>query len=209
MRITVVVALALTVLVARSARGDLDGDEFESATWRVRLTAPRGWLLSETASYPNVLLWMTHRSPRAKMIFSAERLPAPVGAFDYARQTVARLLELGFRVGRPQLHASTGAYWMDLDTRDKALRQAFLVSGMTGYTLTLVVDGSRGRSQHLRAFDSVLRSIQLLRDAPATPDAGPGSKDRPAGPGAFDAGTGPASDVPPPAQSEVPPAEVR
>jgi hypothetical protein len=158
------VAALLVAGLATGAAADLDGSTYESATWQVRLTAPRNWQLSERTSYPNVLLWMSRRSPRGRMLFSAERLPAGEGALEYARRSAEKLATLGFRVRAPQLHSATGAYWIELENRTAFLRQAFLVSGQTGYTLTLAADSARDRSQHLRAFDATLRSIRAVRE---------------------------------------------
>jgi hypothetical protein len=73
---------------------------------------------------------------------------------------------MGFRVRVPQLHAATGAQWIDAENGTSFVREAFLVAGHLGYTLTLAADSSRARSQHLRAFDAALRSIRLLGQAP-------------------------------------------
>jgi hypothetical protein len=157
---------------ASPARADVNGDTFVSTAWRVRLTAPRGWQISERSSYPNVLLWMMRRSPRGRMLLSAEHLPPGQTVMAYAERTAGKLERLGFRVRAPQLHSSTGAYWIDADNGTSFLRQAFLVAGGTGYTLTLASESNRIRSQHLRGFDSALRTLRVLQ-----PDETPAAKD--------------------------------
>ena len=150
---------------APAARGDIDGDTFVSRDWRVRMTAPRNWQLTDKTAYPSVLLRMVRRAPDGKMLLTAEKLDAGVDAQAYATRT-ARLLEtMRFEVRAPQLHASTGAYFIDLRRGDFFLRQAFLVAGGIGYSLTLSAPDNRTRSQHLRAFDAALRSLQILGDA--------------------------------------------
>ena len=69
----------------------------------------------------------------------------------------------------PQLHSATGAYWIDCDRARRYLRQAYLVAGGIGYTLTLSADDAQRRGQHLRAFDSALRSIRIVTIAPRRP----------------------------------------
>jgi hypothetical protein len=160
-----VIALVALVLGGRSASADLTGDRFKSQKWRVSLTGPKGWQLSDHASYPSILLWMAHRRPEARMLFSAEELVDVKDAQTYATQTAARLEKLGFRVRAPQLHSATGAYWMDFDDGKHFLRQALLVPSQLGigYALTLSAPDMRTRGSLLRAFDYTLRSIVPVR----------------------------------------------
>lgn len=155
-------ALAIAV-VAAAARADIDGDQFESMGWRVRMTAPKNWQLTEQTSYPNVLLWMVRHGPDGKMLLSAERVKKGEDGQAYANRTAKLLDRIGFEARAPQLHAATGAYWIDLDNGHVYLRQAFLVADGIGYALTLSARDGRTRSQHLRAFDYALRSIRPIR----------------------------------------------
>lgn len=170
---TLAVALMLALAFGLpEARADLTGDTYESEDWRVSLRGPKGWKLSDDRSYPSILLWMVHRSPDARMLFSAEILVDVKDAQDYAAKTAARLEKLGFTVRAPQLHSATGAYWMDFDDGKQFLRQAVLVPSQQGigYSLTLSAPGTSSRGQLLRAFDYTLRSIIPVRtkqtDAP-------------------------------------------
>jgi hypothetical protein len=163
-------AIAIAALFAlhiglNSARADLAGSTFESEEWRVSLTGPKGWKLSDDTSYPSILLWMVHRRPDARMLFSAELLVDVKDAQAYANRTAERLKKLGFNVRAPQLHSATGAYWMDFDDGKHFLRQALLVPGQLGigYSLTLSAPEMRARGQLLRAFDDTLRSIVPVR----------------------------------------------
>lgn len=154
--------LALVLLVRiEIARADLDGATFRSEEWKVSIEAPKGWQLSENTSYPSILLWMVHRSPDARMLFSAEPLPKMKNSQSYALETVKKLEALGYRVRTPQLHSATGAYWVDFDDGEHFLRQAVLVIEETrlGYSLTLSAPDLRTRGQFLRAFDFSLRHI--------------------------------------------------
>lgn len=157
-----VVAIALAAAAA-PVRGDIEGEQFQSGAWRVRLSAPRGWQLTEKTAYPSVLLRMVRRAPDGKMLLTAERIKPGTDARAYALKTAELLKQMGFEVRAPQLHSSTGAYFVDSDRGGSFLRQAFLVSGTIGYSLTLEAPSNRIRSQHLRAFDYTLRSIQTLR----------------------------------------------
>jgi hypothetical protein len=204
--VALVCALLMLAVASPVARADLEGAEFFSPEWRVRLTAPKYWQLSERSSYPSVLLWMSRRAPRGKMLFAAERLPAPETARAYAARTAKKLSALGFRVRAPQLHSASGAYWFDFENDKSYLRQAFLVAGPVGFTLTLSADDPRTRSQHLRAFDSALRSITPQKDTPVTPEGAPEPEVGPAkSPGAeppTDGSPPPTDGAPPPVDDE-------
>jgi hypothetical protein len=166
-----------TSVFAGSARADIDGDRFESETWRVSMKAPKNWQLTETTSYPSILLWMVRRTPDGKMLLSAEKLDASMDALAYAKATSTLLEKRGFRVRAPQLHASTGAYLIDFDNEKTFLRQALLVTNGVGYALTLSAKDTRTRSQHLRAFDYALRKIRPMRKSSKDEEAPPGSAD--------------------------------
>jgi hypothetical protein len=158
--------LAIALVASASARAEIEGDRFESRPWRVRMSAPRNWQLTEQTAYPNILLRLVRRAPDGKMMLAVERLAPGVTAQNYARRTADILRSMRFEVRSPQLHASTGAYFVDSQGQGAFLRQAFLVAGGIGYSLTLSAPDNRTRSQHLRAFDYALRSIQILRPPP-------------------------------------------
>lgn len=184
MRASLLVALALLAIAAAPARADIEGEQFQSGAWRVRLTAPRGWQLTEKTAYPSVLLRMVRRAPDGKMLLTAERVEAGTDARTYAMKTVELLKKMNFEVRVPQLHSSTGAYFIDSHRGDSYLRTAFLVSGTIGYSLTLECASNRIRSQHLRAFDYTLRSLQILRpeEVPAAIEADKKKKEQTAPP---------------------------
>jgi hypothetical protein len=161
-----IAALAVAIssaLAGGTARADIDGDRFESADWRVRMTAPKNWQLTEHTSYPTILLWMVRHAPDGKMLLSAERVKKGEDALAYANRTSQLLGKVGFTLRAPQLHAATGAYWIDFDNGKRFLREAFLVVDGIGYALTLSAKDTRTRSAHLRAFDYALRSIRPMR----------------------------------------------
>jgi hypothetical protein len=165
-------ALALQVLVAvlastlgAPAQADLQGDHFESLDWKIRLHAPSNWRVTERTGYPNVLLRLSRRDPDGKIFLSAEKVEKGTDVLRYAGRTTRVLAAIGFSVRAPQLHNATGAYWIDADNGHSYLRQAYLVAGGIAYALTLAAPDSRTRSQHLRAFDAALRSLQPLTDA--------------------------------------------
>lgn len=160
---------ALVVMVlAMPAPAEIDGNSFHSTTWRIHISAPAGWSLSDQSSYPSILLWMYRWDAPGKMLLSAEHLRQKQTSLQYAQETSSALRVLGFRVGTPQLHAATGAYWIDVDRGAVYLRQALLVSGSIGYSLTLSAPSSATLKQYVRAFDSALRSIKIDRELSAT-----------------------------------------
>jgi hypothetical protein len=164
-------ALAVALLAASPApaRADIEGSEFESSAWRVRMSAPKNWAITEKTAYPNILLRLVRRAPDGKMMLAVERLAPGVDALAYAERTAGILRSMRLQVRPPQLHSSTGAYFVDSQGDGAFLRQAFLVAGGVGYSLTLSAPDNRTRSQHLRAFDYALRSIQILRPGEALP----------------------------------------
>ena len=165
MRIGLLLLFLGTAAISGLAHADLDGEIYSSEEWRVSLKTPKAWRLSERSSYPNILLWMTHRQPNARMLFAAEMLPEEQDSQSYALLAVKKLEQLGFRVRAPQLHSATGAYWMDFDNGESFLRQAVLVPAESGigYSLTLSAETLRARGQMLRAFDFSLRSLKPKR----------------------------------------------
>ena len=176
--------LAVATLLAWSgfAAAEIDGDRYRSKPWKVRMSAPKDWQISEQTSYPNVLLWMVRRNPAGRMLLTAEKHTAKIDALAYATRTIEVLENMGFTVRKPQLHSATGAYWIDFDNcREPSkgcegkmfLRQAFLVVDDIGYALTLAADDSRTRGRHLHAFDYALRSIRIDRDKSANPTPPP------------------------------------
>ena len=156
-------AVLALILGVGAASADIEGEQFQSGVWRVRLSAPRGWQLTEKTAYPNVLLRMVRRAPDGMMLLSAERIQPGTDARAYAMKTAEALKTMRFDVRPAQLHSSTGAYFVDSHRGDSYLRQAFMVSGTIGYSLTLEAPSNRVRSQHRRAFDYTLRSVQILR----------------------------------------------
>ena len=186
--IAVALASTLVALPHANARADIEGQEFESSAWSVRMTAPKNWQLTEKTAYPNILLRLARRAPDGKMMLAVERLAPGVTALAYAERTASILRGMRFQVRSPQLHSSTGAYFIDSQGSGASLRQAFLVAGGVGYSLTLSAPDNRTRSQHLRAFDYALRSIQIRRPRDV----------RPAGAGVFPA---------PPSEPDPPPGE--
>lgn len=149
------------------------GNRYQSKQWGLRITAPANWYLSQQTSYPDILLWMYRPNPPGKMLLSAEELDDRLTSLQYAERTASTLAKLKrpkFKVGSPQLHAATGAYWIDFDDGETYLRQALLVSGNVGYSLTLSAAGEKLRQQHVRAFDYALRRIRLDRKRTQTSD---------------------------------------
>ncbi|MEM9490615.1 MAG: hypothetical protein AAGC55_15825 [Myxococcota bacterium] len=175
--------------IAPSAHAELEGDRFiADKPWRIRISAPANWRPSEQRSYASVclratataqttectrsarnrsqssiLLWMHRLAPAGEMLLAAERLQSVLTSRQYAEQIGAALAELGFTVQTPQLHAATGAYWIDFDNGTMFLRQAVLVAAGHGYSLTLSAGDQRTLAKHLRAFDYALRSIRITR----------------------------------------------
>lgn len=162
-------AALLVLLFTSRTYADLDGGNYKSDEWNVRVRSPKGWQVSDHSTYPGVLLWMLRHEPNARMLFSAEKLATKTdyrkNTQTYATEIAKRLESLGYTVRAPQLHSATGAYWMDFDDGKSFIRQAVLIpkDKNFAYTLTMSADDALIRSQLLRVFDYSLRSIKPLR----------------------------------------------
>lgn len=168
MRTVAWLAMGLLLLGGSSSRAEIEGEEFSSETWRIRLTGPKNWQMTDQTAYPNILLRMERRDPAGVILLAAEKVTGK-RAQTYALEVVKRLEELGFKTRAPALHATTGAFVIDFDNGKAYLRQALLVIDDIGYSLTLSAPDPRVRGQHLRAFEGVLRDLRPLRRAPREP----------------------------------------
>jgi hypothetical protein len=173
------VATLLLAAVASTARAEVEGEEFTSTEWRIRLTAPKNWQLTEQTAYPNILLRIERRDPRGVILLAAERAPRDTRTRDYAIDVTRRLEQLGFKTRAPSLHATTGAFVIDFDNGKAYLRQAVLVVDGIGYSLTLSAPDARIRGQHLRAFENVLRELEPLRRTTTPPPTPTPAKEAP------------------------------
>lgn len=166
-RVDAAIAAVVFALVATAARAEVRrSGEFSSERWNISFATPRDWQVTDETTYPSILLIMVTRSPRGRMMVSAQKIDDGMDSAAFAQSTVELLQELGFETSAPQLHPTTGAYWIDVTTPEAVLRQAFVTAGDTGYALTLSADSAEARADHVRAFDSVLRSINLDRTTP-------------------------------------------
>lgn len=154
--------IALVVLLASlSSKAEIKNDRFTSEEWKISIKIPRLWQATEKTSYPNILIWLAH--PKARMLFTAEKVDKKIDSQRYAEATLKELEDLEFVARTPQLHSSTGAFWIDYNNDTRFLRTALLVYKDIGYSLTLAADEPKVRSKLLRSFDSTLRSIKPLR----------------------------------------------
>jgi hypothetical protein len=164
-------ALALVLIAwASSALAQVETGRAESKDWRIRISAPEDWRISAQGSYPRVVVWMYRRDPAGTMLLTAERARAAQSSVQYAQDTVTRLQALRYSIETtPQLHAATQASWIEFDDGKTFFRQAFLVMGDAAFALTLSAPDRRARAQHLRAFDSALRSMERIEDPAVDP----------------------------------------
>lgn len=158
-------ALALIAL-ASAALAQVETGRAESREWRIRISAPEDWRISAQGSYPRVVVWMYRSNPAGTMLLTAERARSTQSSVQYAQATTEQLRNLRYTIETtPQVHAATQASWIEFDDGKTFFRQAFLVLGDTAYALTLSAPDRRARAQHLRAFDSALRSMERIEDA--------------------------------------------
>lgn len=167
---TIGLTASLLVIATSVSSAEIEGEEFISEPWRIRVTAPKNWQLTEQTAYPNILLRMERRDPEGVILLAAERAVG-TRTQEYALSITKRLEDLGFKTRAPSLHATTGAFVVDFDNGKAFLRQAVLVIDGLGYSLTLAAPDARTRGQHLRAFEGVLRDLRPLRRS-STPAKG-------------------------------------
>ena len=153
--------LFVSVFAVAKGKSEIKNDRFISEKWKVSIKIPRHWQATEKTSYPNILIWLAQ--PKARMLFTAETVDAKLDSQRYAEATLKELTDLGFVTRTPQLHSSTGAFWIDYNNDIRFLRTALLIYKGVGYSLTLAADEPKVRSKLLRSFDSTLRSIKPLR----------------------------------------------
>jgi len=179
-------AATLAVIVvggaALIADADIEGGTFSSETHNVRMTLPRGWRISDQATYPGIIVRMFRTRPRGTILLAVDPLAdttagieeacrtrpgavdgaAPVALaleVQIACQQGRRLTTLGFTVGAIKEAARP---WFDYSTSRRELRQGVVVIGESVFTLVLASETAAGRAQYARTFDKALRSLRIL-----------------------------------------------
>jgi hypothetical protein len=174
-------AIVAGVLVEDSA-ADLENLVFTSRADRLRLVVPRGWRASDLPSYPGLLLWMSRSQPQGQIELASEgftrelycswpiacrtsREPLPA---RYACAVRAKLGALKMRIGPteagPKENEAAGlpSVWFEYDDGRRFLRHAIAISDDRAFSLVLSAPTSDARATHSRAFEQVLRTMQLL-----------------------------------------------
>ena len=192
-----IVAVVVVGGAAMIASADIEGGTFSSEGHNVRMTLPRGWRISDQATYPGIILRMYRTRPRATMMIAVDSLadatagieeacrtrqaategaPAVTLALEVqiACQQGRRLGTLGFTVGTIKEAARP---WFDYATDRRELRQGVVVLDDTVFTVVLAADTAATRAQYARTFDKALRSLRQLETpeeaaAAAAGDAG-------------------------------------
>jgi len=195
-------AFAIGFLVEESAHADLDPKGCSNQTTqvlttrqeRIRMVIPRNWCGSDHPGYPGVLVSITpmlRTAPPGEILLTAEPFTRelycswPVACRNQASNTAKyacalreKLAASRMRVGPAQLgpreNETNGlpSMWFEFDDNRRFLRQAVAVTADRAYSLVLSAPSIDARTSHVRAFDSALRTLQLL-EAPAEPgDAG-------------------------------------
>lgn len=234
---TLVGALLAAALVVDS-RAELDKQVFTSKPERLRLIVPRGWRATDQPTYPGMLLWMTRGQPDGQMVLTTESLTTerycswPVSCRNQAGTIAARfactlreaLINQRMNVGPVQLGpketelAGFPSVYFDYDDGKRFLRQAVAAADNQLISLVLSTPAADARTNHLRAFDQALRTLQRLPDAVprvtrdgsgsgSSSGSGSGSDSSPTGSNAAPSGgsgsSTPPTDNPPPTAQPV------
>lgn len=164
---------------------------FTSRSDRVRIVIPRGWCATDHPSYPGFLVSMIHQQPPGQIQLTSEpftrelycswpvscRNP-PTNTAKYACALRDKLTNLRMRVGPSQLGpkenelAGLPSVWFEYDDGKKFLRQAVAVTADRAVSLVLSAPSNEARAQHVRPFDTSLRTLQLLTAAESAAPVG-------------------------------------
>jgi hypothetical protein len=175
-------AVIAGVLVEESA-ADLDGQVFTSRPDRLQLLVPRGWRSSDQKSYPGMLLWMARSQPQGQIELTGEdftrelycswpvtcrtsrdNLPAAKYACALRVKLEAQHLRVGPIQAGPRENETAGvaSVWFEYDDGRHFLRHAIAMSADRAFSLVLSTPTAEARATHTRAFEQVLRTMQLL-----------------------------------------------
>jgi hypothetical protein len=181
--LALLVALAVVVGVSvEDSSADLDNQVFTSRADRLRLVVPRGWRASDQGSYPGLLLWMVRSQPQGQIELTAERfsrdlfcswpvtcrtsrdLPAGRYACALRSKLEAQRLRVGPIQAGPKETEAAGlpSVWFEYDDGKHFLRHAIAMSSDRAFSLVLSTPTADARAAHTRAFEQVLRTMQLL-----------------------------------------------
>jgi hypothetical protein len=152
-----------------SARAEVYGSNFRSSTWRVDMTVPRDWELTEQASYPGILAYATHHKGGGRMTLAVQRLDGDDTLKTYVERNDKALRKIGYRVSGINA-CRTSHPILDATTPDKQKRlvQAYLNHDGAAYVLTLAARSQSIRS-YMGAFCDTLGSLTFGAVMPKEP----------------------------------------
>jgi hypothetical protein len=158
-------AIAALLALSPTARGEIFGSSFRSAAWGVELSVPRGWELSEQASYPGILVRAVERRGGGRLTLAAERLRAGERLPAFVDRAEKSLRKLRWRF-TTSAH-SGGATIVDAVTVDGkvTVRQAYLEREGVAYVLTMAAPADAAQ-RYLHPFDDVLRNLSFSAAEP-------------------------------------------
>ncbi|MDB4955096.1 MAG: hypothetical protein JWO36_2665 [Myxococcales bacterium] len=184
------VAAIVFALVVATANADLENQGTDSPKLytskpdRLRLVVPRGWRATDQASYPGLLLWMMRSQPEGKIVLSAETFTHelycswPIAcrssheslASKFACALQKQLQTQRMRVADHSIQAGPKeneeagipSVWFEYDDGKHYFRQALAVTEDRVVSLVLGAPTVDARSQHVRAFEQVLRTLRPL-----------------------------------------------
>jgi hypothetical protein len=163
-------AATAAIAIAGPAFADIDGNTYISTALGVRAELPRGWRVSESSGYPNVLFWMSRSKPRVKIavVFDliAPDCRATIDAIfcsTDAAQAVAAL--------RPQIAGAGFAITaqeqsrtpeLEYEAEHRYIRHALVVVGDVVISLILTADSPAERAGQSRTFERLTQSVRSL-----------------------------------------------
>lgn len=176
------IAIASAILVGES-RADLDAQVFTSRSDRLKLIVPRGWVATDSPSYPGLLLSMMRDQPEGRMMLTAEAFTRelycswpiacrsskdpPTTRFACALRTALvkdKSLHVGPVQAGPKENEDGGlaSVFFEYDDGKHFVRQAVALSTDRAISLVLVAPTNDARTSHSRAFEQALRTLQTV-----------------------------------------------
>ena len=186
----ILIGVGVALVTQPTARADLENQGTDSPKLytskpdRLRLVVPRGWRATDQPSYPGLLLWMMRNQPDGKIVLTAEAFTHelycswPIAcrssheslASKFACALQQQLQNQRMRVADhsiqagPKENAEAGipSVWFEYDDGKHYFRQALAVTEERVITLVLSTPTIDARSQHVRAFEQILRTLRPL-----------------------------------------------
>jgi hypothetical protein len=168
LRLALAASLVSLAFSVGNARADgVEGTTFRSSKFAIQLVAPRGWTLTDQATFPDTnypgILVVATRGPALISLAAQAIDPQTETLKTYAQKNADAIGKVGFKKVAP-LMPRGGVLTLDASTGAKVLRQAYLVHGAFAYVLTIVLPITVPQAQmsdFFNQFDVTVRGLSF------------------------------------------------